>query len=371
MAVDAYVDQTRRTRAVGLTDEVQTWDLGIQHNVALGNRHALIWGGGYRTYRYSISSNPWFTASPANSNEELMNVFAQDEIALVPERLRLTLGLKLERSSLVGSLNPQPDVRLSWNPTEHDAVWLAASRANRLPSVLERSGSANALYTPAAPPGAPLPIIGRMVGDPAITPEKLDAYQVGYRHQIAPGLSVDATAFAYRYKQLILTGGAPTCVPVGFSYVSCTVPLDGVGKARTHGAELAVDWHIAERLRFAGSYTYADTAVWHPVNTGHTAEGAESRTPYQGLTLQSFFEIDERWAVDATVRYVDRIRGTAAVSDYWAVDAHLAWRLRKDVELSLIGRNLFDGRHPEFNSDPFFTATEQRRSLFARMLWNF
>lgn len=371
LAVDTYVDQTRRTRTIGLTDEVQTWDLGVQHNVRLGERHTVTWGGGYRTYRYSISDNPWITAGSANSAEELMNLFAQDEIALLPDRLRLTLGLKMERSSLVGGLNAQPDARLSWNASEQQSVWFAVSRANRLPSVLERSGAARAYFIPAAPPFSPLPIISTVVGNPVIAPEKLDAYQIGYRNQIAPGLAVDATAFAYRYKQLILAGSAPTCTPVGFSHVNCVTVFDGLGHARASGAEVTVDWRATERWRLVGSYGYADIHVSHPIDTGSAAGRSEDRSPRHSFTLQSFVDLDDRWFADVAVRYTDRLRTTPVVADYLAVDARLSWKPRKDLEVALIGRNLFDERHLEFNSDPFFTVTEQRRSLLARLLWNF
>jgi iron complex outermembrane receptor protein len=46
-----------------------------------------------------------------------------------------------------------------------------------------------------------------------------------------------------------------------------------------------------------------------------------------------------------------------------AVDARLAWRPNDQLELALVGRNLFDNRHPEFGASA--TRHEIERSVFA------
>jgi len=370
--MDAYFDHARRSRFIGLTDEVDTWDVNAQHHVQAG-RHNVIWGGGYRTYGYDIGSNLFVSAIHPSGREDLLNAFAQDEIALVPDRLRLTLGLKLERSSLVSGVNAQPDARLLWNITDRHSAWISASRANRLPSVAEKYARFNAIFTPAAPPFSPLPVVTAIDGNASLGPEKLDAYQIGMRDQITARLAIDATAFVHRYKELVLMGNAPVCAPVGGppTYVGCLTRFNGLSSAQTHGVEISTDWRATDFMRFVASYTYFEMNVEHPVNTGNVAERAEARSPRHGFRLQALTDLSERWSLDAVVRYVDELRLTPRIDPYWTADLRLGWRPRKDVELSLIARNIFDPRRLEFDSDPFFFNAEQRRTVLARVVWSF
>jgi iron complex outermembrane receptor protein len=38
------------------------------------------------------------------------------------------------------------------------------------------------------------------------------------------------------------------------------------------------------------------------------------------------------------------------IASYFTMDVHLAWHY-KNVELSLVGQNLLDNRHPEFQTE--------------------
>ncbi|UUZ46775.1 TonB-dependent receptor [Massilia sp. B-10] len=55
-----------------------------------------------------------------------------------------------------------------------------------------------------------------------------------------------------------------------------------------------------------------------------------------------------------------------AVPGYTAIDARLAWRPRRDVELSLVGHNL-NGSHGEYGE--VGTRTEVARSVAVKLVW--
>jgi iron complex outermembrane receptor protein len=55
------------------------------------------------------------------------------------------------------------------------------------------------------------------------------------------------------------------------------------------------------------------------------------------------------------------------VPAYSALDARLAWRVRRDLELSLTAQNLFDHEHPEFSALPGRSDIE--RGFFFRVRW--
>ena len=73
------------------------------------------------------------TFTPPSVDDSLYTAFLQDEISLIPKRLTLTLGTKLQHNPYTG-LEVQPNTRLLWAPREKTSVWGAVSRAVRLPS---------------------------------------------------------------------------------------------------------------------------------------------------------------------------------------------------------------------------------------------
>src|SRR5439155_611300 len=100
----------------------------------------------------------------------LLNSFVQDEITLVPDRLRLTLGSKCEHNDFTG-WEFQPSARAAWTPTEKQTLWAAVSRAVRTPSRAEDDVRAK-LSNP-----IPISILGSRAG----VSEELLAYELGYR----------------------------------------------------------------------------------------------------------------------------------------------------------------------------------------------
>jgi iron complex outermembrane receptor protein len=68
---------------------------------------------------------------------------------------------------------------------------------------------------------------------------------------------------------------------------------------------------------------------------------------------------------------------TLATSGRVEIDAHstvnlrLGWRPRKDLELSLVGANLFGGNHLEFVQEALAYPVEIERSIYGQVKWNF
>jgi outer membrane receptor protein involved in Fe transport len=58
------------------------------------------------------------------------------------------------------------------------------------------------------------------------------------------------------------------------------------------------------------------------------------------------------WQFDWIERYVDTLP-SYDVPSYIVTDTRLAWRGRKNLEISVAGRNLTNGYYPEFSMGPF------------------
>ena len=193
MTLQAYFDQTKFS-APKLSETLQTLDVDFQHRLAPSLTHDVMWGANVRHIRSQASNTADISFSPASHAYTNFSFFLQDDIALIPERLRLTLGSKVEVPHF-GGTELQPNVRLLWTPNGSNSVWLAASRASRTPSRGEtESRVAVALFNPAT---APLQFV--TVPNPDLEAEKLTAYEVGYRTLLTNRLSLDIAAFSNRY----------------------------------------------------------------------------------------------------------------------------------------------------------------------------
>jgi iron complex outermembrane receptor protein len=101
-----YVDRVHRNSTTAFNDTLTTYDLDFQHQLPLGARHNLVWGAGYRLVRDDFRSGA-LGLLPERVSLETFNAFVQDEIALLPDRLHLTVGTKVEHNDYTG-LEYQP-----------------------------------------------------------------------------------------------------------------------------------------------------------------------------------------------------------------------------------------------------------------------
>ena len=79
-----------------------TWDVDMRRQQRAGARHELLWGLGYRYSSDSLPPTFYLTFFPAKQRTSLYTGFLQDEVTLLPERLALTLGAKLEHNDFTG-----------------------------------------------------------------------------------------------------------------------------------------------------------------------------------------------------------------------------------------------------------------------------
>jgi iron complex outermembrane receptor protein len=71
--------------------------------------------------------------------------------------------------------------------------------------------------------------------------------------------------------------------------------------------------------------------------------------PHHWLKLQSSLDLTPTLAWELFVRRIGALP-QPAVPAYTRVDTRLAWRVGRDTELALVGRNVFDPRHPEWGA---------------------
>lgn len=359
---------------------VDTYDLDLQHRLRLGARHDVVWGLGYRTVRDAMDSTPEFSFDPESRQESLFSAFIQDEIALVPERLSLTVGSKFDHNYHTG-FEFQPSARLLYTPREDLTFWGAVSRAVRTPSRFEDDVTFNrfALAGPASP------FVPRI--DFTVHPEddnrseSLHAYELGVRVSPVPSLLLELNTFYQVYNRLVW----PTAPTQRFT-VDGTTPvllqeqtLDDDARGHTYGAEVTAHWKVNERFTLKGGYSHLHLKLYD-----HGAQDERTHYRYAYGTgpeniayVTGSFDLPHRLELDLTGHYMDHNRFWVGemhnVPSFVDLDMRLGWRPNQHTELALIGRNLLDSHRPEFESqtanEP--SPTENERGLFLKLTLRF
>ena len=344
-----YYDRTHRDLEI-FSEERDTVDFDLQIHHSLGERQDLVWGLGYRhTDSYDFKSNFNLAFVPEDRKTDDYSAFVQDEISLVRDRLRLTLGSKFEHNNYTG-FEIQPSGRLLWTPHPKHSAWASISRAVRTPS---RADIDLRLVTTVIPPGVPpllLPAPGvvSLVGNPAKRSEILLAYEAGYRVQLHERVTMDTAVFYNDYDRLT------TFEPAGqdLSTLPTSIGLPQVfanrSEGETYGGEVAANVQVTDWWRLRASYSYLQVQLHRKRSSQDgTAEDGEGDDPHHQISLRSEMDLPWYLQLDCLGRYVDSLPNRG-IPSYAEVDVRLGWRPTRHFEISVVGQNLLDNQHPEF-----------------------
>lgn len=342
--LQAYHDTTKRDDPLLYRPEVRVTDVDFQHALPDGP-HKLVWGGGYRRARDDVGAGVFFGFVPASRTQSWENLFVQDEIALGPA-LNLTLGAKLERNDYTGT-EKLPSARLAWKATPERLLWTALSRAVRAPARLDRD-----IRLP--PPPSPVYIIA---GGPDFVSEVANVFELGWREQVDPGLTVSVTAFHSRWDRLRSGQPPPNALVQNM--------IDGT----TKGIEAWATWQAMPAWRLSAGLTLLREHL--QIKAGSTdpvGPRALGNDPRQQWSLRSGVDLSATQQVDLTVRHVGALPDPA-VPAYTAWGLRYSWRPRDDLTLALVGENLFEPDHAEFGNPTDRSMID--RSLLLQLTWSY
>jgi iron complex outermembrane receptor protein len=366
--VRSYYDRVDRDFLPSFSEVRDTVDLDMQHSFALTENQQLTWGGGYRYIREDNTSGQFLTFDPEETEIHQGNVFVEDMVRLLDDRLHVTAGAKLEYHDFMDE-ELQPHLRALYKLTGRQSVWAAVSRAVRVPTRVEYEG--RYLLDIAVEDGKPVYLT--IVGNDEQVPEELIAYEVGYRALPTDRVSVDATAYYYDYDKLVSAEPGPDRPPAtpGGPVVR---PLfaDNKNEGEGYGGEAVVRWIANDWASFELMYSLARL---HLRNTDGGRDTVallnEGKTPQHQASLRAMLEVAPSVSLDTWVRYVDPLT-ELEVPSYWEVDAQVTWRIRPDLELAVVGQNLIDDQHGEFR-ESFLNGlrTEVPRSVYGKVTWMF
>ena len=145
----------------------------------MGRRQNIVWGLGYRHIASETQATLRVAFNPENQTDQIFSGFMQDEIAIRPDELYLTLGAKVEHNDFTRT-SFQPSVRIAWIANEHKMIWGSLSVAKRTPSFADVGVRFTQLAVP-GPGGLPILVVG--FGNPREKNENLLATELGFRKE--------------------------------------------------------------------------------------------------------------------------------------------------------------------------------------------
>ena len=356
LTVQAYFDRTLRTEAV-FHDERNTGDLDAQYRFRAGG-HEVVAGLQARSSTGDTTGVPSVVFTPERKTDRILGIFAQDTMSLFSDRVRLTLGAKVEHNDYSGT-EVQPHVSVFGDLGERQNVWAAVSRSVRAPSRVDTELSITQYL-------APGPVYIRLTGDESFKAEEIVAYEAGYRFRPVDALSFDLSLFYNRYDDLEsfergTIGPAPPTpglvLPVRYENM-----LEGTGV----GGELVVGVQAAKVFRIQASYSRLELDLRAKAGSTDvgTAAYTEGTSPRELLTFRGSLDLPSHFTFDAFLRGAGPLPAQK-VPGYITLDARLAWAAPRILEVALVGRSLLQDHHVEFAGGP--TSTEVPRVVFGEV----
>ncbi|MGE3344948.1 MAG: TonB-dependent receptor plug domain-containing protein [Vicinamibacterales bacterium] len=256
----------------------KTFDLEVGDTRTFGGRHVVTYGGNLRFNKFNL------TIAPGETSRTEGGVYAQDEMFL-NDHVRFVVGARVDKFTSIADPVFSPRVALMLKPSADQTFRFSFNRAFRAPSMINNNldliigtivplGQINAAYGSAL---YRLPT--EVMGNPDLTEERLDAFEISYTGTFNDRVTLSAAYYYNKFtEQIFFTQNAaygPTEVPAGFpglgpvpaSLIWAGVYQAGVrfpksftylnlGEVNQQGLELGIDASLSASTGMFANYSY-------------------------------------------------------------------------------------------------------------------
>jgi iron complex outermembrane receptor protein len=227
----------------------------------------------------------------------------------------------------------------------------------RSPSRIDRD-----LYAPAAPEDGSEHQY-TLAGGPDFESEIAEVVELGYRAQPLPRLNYSMTLFYGIYDRLrTLEQGM----------LGSAAEFANKASAEGYGLEFWTHWQVRPRWRLGGGLVaqHLDADLDPDSRDLSGGTGFANRDPEIYWQMRSSLDLGKSVQLETFLRHVGDLGvQQGRTPSYSALDIRVGWRPVSGLELSLVGQNLLDDRHPEFGTAPGYA--EFRRALYTKLIWEF
>ncbi len=211
-------------------------------------------------------------------------------------------------------------------------VHVSASDRTRFPTMFERFSSR----------------FGGALSNPWLKPERAMNLEVGVDDVLMPGLRGEAALFHSHVDDAIQS------VPIVYGGKNYS-QSQNVGQATYRGIELGLTARASDKMEFGGNYSYIDTRLNNP----NDATARLTTTPQNKAFLYAKWRPIEAVSVIpslecASARWSAAAVGTGYVHTgaYNLLNLKVEYRIRRDWDISLAGRNLMDKNYQMVDGYP-------------------
>jgi iron complex outermembrane receptor protein len=356
--VQASYQAYRRAQGA-LEEQWQILDVDARQRRALGRRHEIVAGAGYRGAWTRIVNSDLIAFWPAHEHLRLVTGFIQDEIELV-RGVRLTPGSKFEHNTRTG-VEVQPSIRTTWTPTRSQAFWGAVTRAVKTPSRADRT--VDMVYS-TVQGIAPLPVVVTIEGNREYGSEDLRAMELGYRRQVRSA-SFDVALFRNDYSGIrvetleSVERGLFEDQPVIVTRTS----FENQRHVNTAGVEVSASWRPVPWWKVSAAHSWQRLTDALPLG--------EDPAPGHTSHARTYVDLPGNLEASALVYRLSAVK-QRAIREYAKLDANLRWRPAARLDLSVGVQNLLHGGDVEGTDLLFAPGTlPVRRAVVSTASWRF
>lgn len=373
--VESRINYSRKERVSDLISfSYDLVNVDVQHRLSAIASQDLVYGVSYRSLTSESEGSEAQEVLRKNRSTDLASAFFQDEFAIIPDRLRMTLGSKFEYNDLIG-MDFMPNGRLLLKVSPSVTAWAAVSRAVAPPAIFFEDSHIPVQTIPDV--GGGLPGIVSLSGSSLLDAESLLATEVGMRAQISRRASIDAALFYNTYDDIFSASASNSTPPSvmlrrGRPYLDVPLVFGNELNAHSYGGELATELKVTDDLRFSVSHSYLVLNV-DLGDTGDLGDKSliEDGSPRHQTSVRLQYDLSDEIQTDLNFRIVDSL-GFGNVNGYSELEARVGWKIRPNLELAVIGQNLLQSAHQEFQANLFgLERTELERSVLGKVTYTF
>jgi len=334
----------------------QQFALQLSQTFKPADAHTLSWGIDTRLDLTDATNADPFMLDEDYITSGVIGIYLQDEWRVAPKWV-LSLGGRIDYDSY-GGFQPSGRASLAYELSDDALVYAAVSRAFHMPT-----GARRLVHFPTT--------MGLMhiLGKRGLDPEKLIAYELGYRGQFLDNrLEFGLNGYWHQYSDLI--AGTFGLGPPGLMRTIA----DNEVSASLYGVEMDTRYRVNEKLTLLGNYTFQipDSRVAFE-NLGamsppkHKFMLGARYSPTDDLHLSShLYYVDSVFVPDANNPITPR-----HVAPYFRLDLraeHDLWNDRASIAVGV--RNLLDPSHYEGGATAMDVG-EVPRMVYAEMRFTF
>jgi iron complex outermembrane receptor protein len=195
---------------------------------------------------------------------------------------------------------------------------------------------------------------------------------MGYRFQPTDKFSLDLATFYNIYNHLLSDHFGP--LSFQFSPAPHLLMYNNFAnnmKAKVYGVEVAMDWRPFTWWRLQAAYSHLQWRFRLTSSQDTMDLVSRGDAPHHQLSCRSSLELPYHLEMDLWLRYVSALHITR-VDSYITMDARLTWKPRQNLELAVVGQNLFHRHQQEFaNQIEGFATTRAPRGVYGKLTWRF